>query len=365
MQAIGAPALGLPEAAGGAGVGMAELVVMAEEIGRSIASVPLIEHTVAARLLERLGLLDTAHDIARGVVDGTAIATLAVRPAVDGVWRVVPAGAVADVVVGLVGDTVDDTVVVTRSAPPGVARPNHACAPLADRPTTPRSHELRLTQTPPPPEVAASDSDAERTTRQHGAALSQTPRRSGVAASESDAELVGGGGGGSVFEAALVEWQLLTAAALVGIASTALDLGVTYATERHQFGLPIGSFQAVQHALADLPGRIEGARLLVHQAAWALDGGGGGVVDIGDEHIEDGATLAAMAFLFASDTASDATARSLHVHGGYGFSEEYDIQLLYRRARGWPLVAGDLGTHYQRLADRLLRDAAPNAEVAS
>jgi alkylation response protein AidB-like acyl-CoA dehydrogenase len=162
-----------------------------------------------------------------------------------------------------------------------------------------------------------------------------------------------------------VEWQLLTAAALVGIASTALDLGVAYATERHQFGVPIGSFQAVQHALADLPGRIDGARLLVHQAAWALDGGGDGVVDIGDEHIEDGATLAAMAFLFATDTASDATARSLHVHGGYGFSEEYDIQLLYRRARGWPLVAGDLGTHYQRLADRLLGGTTPHEEVPS
>jgi alkylation response protein AidB-like acyl-CoA dehydrogenase len=303
MQTIGAPSLGLSEASGGAGVGMAELVVMAEEIGRSIASVPLIEHTVAARLLDRLGLLDTVP----GIVDGTAIATLAVRPAVDDVWRVVPAGAVADVVVGVSGDS----LVVTASAPSGIARPNHACAPLADR----------------------------------------TVGNSGAT------------GSAEAFEGAMVEWQLLTGAALVGIASTALDLGVAYATERYQFGVPIGSFQAVQHALADLPGRIDGARLLVHQAAWALDGGGDGVVDIGDEHIEDGATLAAMAFLFATDTASDATARSLHVHGGYGFSEEYDIQLLYRRARGWPLVAGDLGTHYQRLADRLL--ATPHGEVAS
>jgi alkylation response protein AidB-like acyl-CoA dehydrogenase len=309
MLAIGAPSLGLSEASGGAGVGMAELVVMAEEIGRSIASVPLIEHTVAARLLERLGLLDTVP----GIVDGTVIATLAVRPAMDDVWRVVPAGAIADVVVGLVGRATGDTLVVTRSAPSGVARPNHACAPLADR-------------------SVENGSEA---------------------------------GSAEAFESALVEWQLLTAAALVGIASTALDLGVAYATERYQFGVPIGSFQAVQHALADLPGRIDGARLLVHQAAWALDGGGDGVVDIGDEHIEDGATLAAMAFLFATDTASDATARSLHVHGGYGFSEEYDIQLLYRRARGWPLVAGDLGTHYQRLADRLLVGAVPHGEVAS
>ena len=50
-----------------------------------------------------------------------------------------------------------------------------------------------------------------------------------------------------------------------------------------------------------------------------------------------------MAFLFAADVAAHATDRSLHFHGGYGFAEEYDIQLFYRRARGWALVLGDPG----------------------
>jgi len=62
---------------------------------------------------------------------------------------------------------------------------------------------------------------------------------------------------------------------------------------------------------------------------------------------------ASMAFVFATEAAATACERSLHVHGGYGFAAEYDIQLYYRRARGWPLVLGDPSTEYRRLADRL------------
>ena len=61
-----------------------------------------------------------------------------------------------------------------------------------------------------------------------------------------------------------------------------------------------------------------------------------------------------MAYLFTSDAAAHATDRSLHYHGGYGFSEEYDIQLYYRRARGWSLVLDDPSHEALRLADRLL-----------
>ena len=299
MQAIGAPALGLPESHDGAGVGTGDLVVMAEEVGRSIASVPLIEHTVAARVLARL---DAPASLVAGLADGTAIATLALRPADASRWSLVPAGAVAHVVVGVDGDS----VVALRSEPSGVAPPNHACSPLAHRSTA-------------------------------GAIVV---------------------GPAAAFETALAEWRLLTAAALVGIAAAALDLGVGYVKDRHQFGVPIGTFQAVQHQLADLPGMIDGARLLVHEAAWALDGHApDSVVDVGFDHVTDGSVLAHMAFLFAADVAATATSRSLHVHGGYGFSEEYDIQLLYRRARGWALVAGDLPGAYRHLADRLLEVA--------
>lgn len=272
LATTGAPTMGVE------GASLGDLVVAAEQLGRAIAPVPLLEHLVATR--------------AGATTDG--IAAVALHPAVDGVWRLVPAGAVADLVVGVDGDE----LVAVASAAPGTGPRNHGGAPLANRST-----------------------DGTRTV------LGPVDR----------------------FDAVLAEWQVLTAAALVGIAVTALDLGVEYVKARHQFGVPIGSFQAVQHGLADLPGMIDGARLLCHKAAWAT----GTSTDVDDNSVEDPIALASMAFVFAAEVAAHATDRSLHYHGGYGFAEEYDIQLLYRRARGWALVLGDPGAEARRLADRL------------
>ena len=278
LAETGAPGMGVE------GATLGELAVAAEQLGRAIAPVPLVEHLVASR----------AHPVPE-LCDGSNIATVSLRPAVDGAWRLVPAGAVADVVIGVDGDE----VVAVRNDAPGAGPRNHAAAPLADRPTT-----------------------GDRTVL----------------------------GPASSFEPVLAEWKTLTAAALVGVAAAALDLGVDYAKSRVQFGVPIGTFQAVQHALAELPGLIDGARLLTHKAAWAE---GDGALDTGDNAVEDQLALASMAFVFAADVAALATDRSLHVHGGYGFSEEYDIQLYYRRARGWALILDDPAAECRRLADRL------------
>ena len=77
------------------------------------------------------------------------------------------------------------------------------------------------------------------------------------------------------------------------------------------------------------------------------------LIDWANNEITDGSTLATMAFLFAADGAVMATDRSLHYHGGYGFAEEYDIQMYYRRARGWSLILGDSTSVGLSLADRL------------
>jgi len=157
----------------------------------------------------------------------------------------------------------------------------------------------------------------------------------------------------AAFEHALAEWQTLTAAALTGIARTALEIAIAYVNERHQFDRPIGAFQALQQQLADLPIAIDGSVLLAAKAAWAGDRGTPGVIDVGLCDVTDFAALASMAFLFASDAAALATDRSLHAHGGYGYAEEYDIQLFFRRARGWALVAGDPSRECLNLSDRL------------
>jgi len=272
----------------GSGASMPDLAVIAETAGRWIAPVPFVEHAVASPLLAAAGL--AAADIA----------TIALRPAdADGTWRLVPGGAVANVVIGLDGSD----FVAVRSDPPMSGPRNHASAPLADR----------------------SAREGERTVL----------------------------GAASEFEAALARWKVLTAAALVGVASMALEIAVRYVQERHQFGVPIGSFQAVQHGLADLPGSIDGARLLTHKAAAALESGASGDCDVDNNDIDDPLVLASMAILFAGDVAAHATDRSLHFHGGYGFAEEYDIQLYYRRARGWSLILGEPAREYLAVADRL------------
>jgi alkylation response protein AidB-like acyl-CoA dehydrogenase len=144
---------------------------------------------------------------------------------------------------------------------------------------------------------------------------------------------------------------------LVGISVAALQLGRDYAMSRYQFGVPIGSFQAVQHGLADLPALIDGARLLNHKAAWSGDRPTPGICNVDDADITDFGCLAGMAFVFAAETATRSTDRSLHFHGGYGFSEEYDIQLYYRRARAWANVVMSPAAARRRVAD--LRYGSP------
>jgi alkylation response protein AidB-like acyl-CoA dehydrogenase len=227
------------------------------------------------------------------VLDGSSIATVALRPAgVDHVARLVPAGAIASWVVGMD----DDQLVAVHDGPPDHAIPNLGSAPLADRPLGGVGER----------QVLARDDEAR-----------------------------------AAYDAALDEWRVLTAGALVGLGVGALEIGCAYVVEREQFGVPIGSFQAIQHTLADVSVALDGAQLLVRKAAWALDTG----------HA-DAATLAAYAFLFAAEHAQRATERVLHFHGGYGFMQEYDIQLFYRRAKGWPLVLGAPSNEYARLAGR-------------
>ena len=129
-------------------------------------------------------------------------------------------------------------------------------------------------------------------------------------------------------EHAVDEWRVLTAGALVGLAGAALELGVEYAKQRQQFGVPIGSFQAIAHRLADVATAVDGAQLLVREAAWAADEG---------EPDADGARADGVP-VRGAETAQRTTAAALHVHGGYGFTLEYDIQL-YLPARQGVAVA--------------------------
>jgi alkylation response protein AidB-like acyl-CoA dehydrogenase len=118
------------------------------------------------------------------------------------------------------------------------------------------------------------------------------------------------------------------AAQAVGIAAGAYERSVAYARERKAFGVLIGQHQMVQWMLADMATAIDGARLLTLRAATLKDGGG------------PFRTAAAMAKLFASETAMKVATDAIQVHGGYGFIKEYEVERAFRDAKITQLYEG-------------------------
>lgn len=111
------------------------------------------------------------------------------------------------------------------------------------------------------------------------------------------------------------------AAQALGIASGALELSVKYAKERKTFGRPIIEHQSIEFKLAEMATRIEAARLLVYKAAWEKD--------VGLDYMQS----AAMAKLYASETAMWVTTEAVQIHGGYGYVKEYHVERMMRDAK--------------------------------
>ncbi|NDD35946.1 MAG: acyl-CoA dehydrogenase [Flavobacteriia bacterium] len=111
------------------------------------------------------------------------------------------------------------------------------------------------------------------------------------------------------------------AAQALGIASGALELAAKYSTERKAFGKPISEHQAISFKLADMATKVEAARLLVLKAAWLKDQG------------QNFDKESAMAKLYASEVAMEATVEAVQIHGGYGFVKEYHVERLMRDAK--------------------------------
>lgn len=107
----------------------------------------------------------------------------------------------------------------------------------------------------------------------------------------------------------------------LGLAAGALDTTIAYVKERKQFGRPIAKFQNTQFQLADMATRVEAARLLVYKAAHLKDAG------------KKYSMEAAMAKLFASETAMEVTTKAVQLHGGYGYTREYDVERMMRDAK--------------------------------
>ena len=128
-------------------------------------------------------------------------------------------------------------------------------------------------------------------------------------------------GGWDLWQSVLQIGSILQAAYAVGGAQQALDRTVQYSKEREQFDKPIGAFQALAHYMADAQVEVSGAQVLVWKAAWAFSEG------------KSVNRLAPMSKLFCCEVFRKTTAMGQQIHGGYGFTLEYDIQLFFRRAK--------------------------------
>lgn len=217
LCAMGATTMALPEAVGGDGATLVDLTLVAEEIGRSLAPVPWIDHVCAARLLARLGVLDSAD-----VVEGRTL--LACDPQEEPVTgrRLIPTASVADHIVVRDGD---DVVQLTFGTRP-VKVDNIGKLPMAWV------------------DPAAAD---DRTVLASGAAAQ------------------------GEYVRALDEWRLLTASALVGLVEATMTIAAEFAKTRYTLGVPISTLQAISHPLANMVITVEAGRNLARRAAWFLD----------------------------------------------------------------------------------------------
>ena len=273
-------------------MGLFDAALLAEEAGRHLASVPFAEALPAARLLASIEGETAARLLARAL-DGEVVVLLPKELQRD-VPQAVPA-ATGGIVLALEGDGV---VAISRLA--ADPEPNLASGPFA---------MLVLSGT---------HAVGERELVARGAAER------------------------SAFLAAIEEWKLLKAAMLAGLARRAVEMAAVYAGQRQQFGKLIGSFQGIAHPLADALTEVDGSRLLVWHAIWAIARGD-----------RDAAAYVSMAWWWATQASAKAVAHALHTFGGYGVSLEYDIQLYYRRGKAWALLAGDPQHELYAVADRL------------
>ena len=280
LAELGTFAMRVPGTAGGLGLGTLDAALVMEEAGRSLASGPLAEALIAARLLALLGG-EARASILESVLAGDKIATLAFEDMARKPKQWLAGGAHADIVLARRGDAI---VMV---------------------------------------ELAASDRHAEPNLASNGIAEVDL-------AKARQTLLAAGPGAFTSFFAGLEEWKLLSAAALSGLAREAVRLAAAYACERIAFGVPIGTFQAISHPLANLITDIEGGKYFL----WRV------IHDISKNVGAAGAHIP-LALWWNAKTAMTAGIQSLRSFGGYGLTTEYDIHLYSLRAKAWALIHGD------------------------
>jgi alkylation response protein AidB-like acyl-CoA dehydrogenase len=309
----------VPESAGGLGLGLVDVVVLQEELGRLPFPGPLVSSAVAATLAAvRLGVDEVLEDLATGRRRGTVAVE---EPGHGDPLRTVRARAVPE-----------GTDWVLSGTKPLVL--DGANADFAF--------------------VVAHDGDGmatfllEAPAGEPVPALDVTRKLARIVLDGRHARRVGPAGDHEAsWRRILDDINVALCAELVGTSERALELAVDYAKVRVQFDRPIATFQVIKHKAADMLHHLELARVGTHYAAWASDA---------DDPERERA--AAMCKGYVAEAADAVTAECIQVHGGVGFTWDVDCHLLYRRAKQDDLLFGAQGFQRERLADLLLGPAS-------
>jgi alkylation response protein AidB-like acyl-CoA dehydrogenase len=324
MAGLGFAGLTLPERWGGAGLGFAELGIVAEELGRTLAPAPLVSNALAAGAVLAGGSDAMKEATLPAVCGGDRVLALAheeglrhapyavatrARPdggalVLDGEKSFVPDGYMADAFV----------VVARTSGEPG------------DR------HGITLVYVP---------ADAGVTTERLDLVDSRNAARVCLRGARVDARNVLGvlDCGSDLLDPLLDRGAAALSAEMLGGTQEAFDRTVAYLKTRQQYGVPIGSFQALKHRAAWMFCEIALTRSIVAEALRALDAGRG-----------DAAALASAAKARASDTYVLVTNEAVQMHGGVGVTDELDIGFFMKRARVCEATFGSASYHRRRFA---------------
>lgn len=322
MAQLGWLGLALPDAYGGLGLGAAHRSVLYEEIGRILASVPILPTMLAAQAILRHGGEELKTRALTAIVAGECLATVALPgdarlPSITPEGRIsgavdhVPFGDVATLLLLPVRGAEGTRLAVLPADTPGITV--HA-RPIVDLTRSMARIEMS--------DVACGD----------GALLA--PGEEG-------------------WDALVDHAAAGTACDAVGGAAALLDMTVDYLKIREQFGRPIGSFQALKHRAADWKTELEAITVLARHAAARLD-----------TPERDASTVASEAKAYACDTYAALAGDAVQLHGGIGFTWEHPCHLFLKRAKLSQQLYGDSTYHKERAA-RLAFGCEPHAQGAS
>ena len=308
----------IPEAYGGLGAGYLEACVIAEELGRAVAPVPYSSSIgLAAELVLRAGTEEQKQRYLPGLASGELIGTLALaeragRTTADSIGASLSGGKLSGTKLPVADGDIAHFAVVAARTQAGVS-------------------------------LCIVDLAGAGVKREAVPSVDPTRSQARIEFDQAAAEALGAEGAGwEILEGVLDRAAVLMAFEQVGGADRALETARDYALERFAFGRPIGSLQAIKHMLADMYVSATLARSNAYYGAWALS--------------TDAAELpeaAATARVSATQAYQHCARNNIQVHGGMGFTWEFDCHLHYRRSNLLALALGSLSSWEDKLIDRL------------